>query len=263
MRHVLSTHLFVQQRLTVALLDRVLRSGVEEIELFCARQHIDYRNRNQVEELSHWLRDAELKVHSMHSPMHNDDAWGRSGPQALLSITETSKAKRIAATDEIKRALEIAERIPFRYLIQHIGVGGEDYDQERADAAFNSLDELMVFARQLGVQVVVENIPNGFSSAERLNLFVEQTHLPLGFCFDTGHAHMGAGVEHEFERMKDRVRTTHVHDNDGASDSHLFPLVSEGGTIDWKLTMSLLGSQGDDLPLVLELRDVEGMERPL
>src|SRR5579885_2865745 len=125
MQHVISTHVFVQHRLTVALLDRIVKAGFTQIEIFCARQHIDYRNRAQVEELAHWFRDSELKVHSLHSPMYTDTIWGRSGPHAVISITESNKAKRIAATDEIKRALEIAEMIPFRYLIQHIGVGGE------------------------------------------------------------------------------------------------------------------------------------------
>ena len=31
------------------------------------------------------------------------------------------KSKRIAMVDEIKRALEIAENVPFRYMIQHLG----------------------------------------------------------------------------------------------------------------------------------------------
>ena len=45
MRRVLSTYLFAEQRLTVALLDRILRRGIEQIEIFCARQHLDYHNR--------------------------------------------------------------------------------------------------------------------------------------------------------------------------------------------------------------------------
>ena len=42
--------------------------------------------------------------------------------------------------------------------------------------------------------------------------------------------------------MKDRIRSTHMHDNDGKDDNHLFPLVSEGGTIDWQTAMQLLRS---------------------
>jgi sugar phosphate isomerase/epimerase len=263
MRHILSTHLFVDQRLTAALLDRILRSGISEIELFCARQHLDYRNSNQIEELGHWFRDSELKVHSVHSPMFSDNVWGRTGPQSTISLTETSKAKRITATDEIKRALEVAEVIPYRYLVQHLGVPYEEYSEAKADAAFNSLDELSIFARQRGVQILLENLPNEFSTAERLNHFVESTHLPLFFCFDTGHANIGRGVQYEFETMKNRIRSTHVHDNDGKVDNHVFPLVGNGGTIDWKSTMSRLRSVENDTPLLLELMPAAEIANPL
>ncbi len=117
--------------------------------------------------------------------------------------------------DEIKRALEIAEVIPFRYLIQHMGVGGEEFDMRKFDAAFSALEELSLFARQRGVEILLENIPNELSSAERLLQFDELTHLGLNFVFDTGHANMGEGVETAFQLMKDRIRSTHVHDNDG------------------------------------------------
>ena len=249
--------------MTVALLDRILRSGVGEIEIFCARQHLDYHNPQQIDELQHWFRDAELKVHSVHAPMFSDDVWGRSGPHAVISIAETTKAKRMAAVDQVKRAIEIADKIPFRYLIQHIGVPYEEYDPAKFDAAFNSLDELTVFGRQLGVEVLVENIPNELSTAERLRTFVESTHLPLHYCFDTGHAHLSRGVEYEFGLMKDRIRSTHVHDNDGEDDVHLFPLLGDGGTIDWKPTMELLRSAEGDTPLLLEVGEVDDMEKPL
>jgi hypothetical protein len=61
--HALSTHLFVNHRLTVAWLNRVLQAGIPAVEIFCARQHFDYRDKNQVRELGHWFRDADLKLH--------------------------------------------------------------------------------------------------------------------------------------------------------------------------------------------------------
>jgi sugar phosphate isomerase/epimerase len=263
MNHVLSTHLFVNHRLTLSQLEKVWHAGIPAVEIFCARQHLDYQDRAQIRELGHWFRDAELKLHSLHAPMYNDDVWGRSGPNAVITVTETVKSKRNAMVDEIKRALEIAETIPFRYLIQHLGVGGEEFHEEKLDAAFNALDEISLFAKQRGVEVLLENIPNGLSSAERLNYFLHQTHLKLNFCFDVGHAHIGAGVEHEFAIMKDRIRSTHVHDNDGAADKHLFPLSGAGGTVDWNKTMALLRSRPDQYPLLLELKEVPELQTPL
>jgi len=87
-------------------------------------------------------------------------------------------------------------------------------------------------------------------------MFLDLTHLNLNFVFDVGHAHLGEGVEAAFDVMKDRIRSTHIHDNDGKTDQHLFPLLAEGGTIDWKKTMNLLRTRADQYPLLLELREV-------
>lgn len=261
MNHVLSTHLFVQHRLTVAWLDRILHAGIPAVEIFCARQHLDYRNRAQIAELGHWFRDAALKLHSLHAPMYTDDVWGKSGPHSVINITEPVKAKRIAVVDEIKRALEISEVVPFRYLIQHLGVSGEEYDERKVEAAFSSLEEISLFARQRGVDVLLENTPNALASGERLNLFLAQTHLDLYYCFDVGHAHMMEGVDAAYGAMKQRIRSTHIHDNDGKADQHLFPF--SNGTIDWAAAMKLLRSRPQQYPLVLELKEVGDMAAPL
>jgi sugar phosphate isomerase/epimerase len=255
MQHVLSTHLFINHRLTVAQLDRVQHAGIPAVEIFCARQHLDYRDRAQIVELGHWFRDSDLKLHSLHAPMYTDEIWGRSGPHSVITITEPVKGKRLEMVDEIKRALEIAEIVPFKYLVQHIGVSGEEYSDRAVDAAFSSLEQISLFARQRGVQVLLENIPNALSSAERLMLFLGMTHLDLNFVFDVGHANIGEGVEAAFDIMKDRIRSTHLHDNDGKTDMHLFPLLAEGGTVDWKKTMDLLRTRADQYPLMLELKE--------
>lgn len=260
MQQVLSTHLFVRHRLTTVWLERVWDAGFPSVEIFCARQHIDYRDRAQINELGHWFKDSPLKMHSLHSPMYSDDVWGRSGPQAVIDITEPSKARRMNMVDEIKRALEIAEVVPFRYLIQHVGVSGEEMDERRLDSGFSSLDEIRVFAAQRGVEVLLENIPNAFSSAARLNDFLAQTHLNLNYCFDVGHAHLSNGISAEFELMKNRIRSTHLHDNDGKEDQHLFP---KRGSIDWTAAMRLLASRPDQYPLLLELRELPEQEHPV
>jgi sugar phosphate isomerase/epimerase len=63
--------------------------------------------------------------------------------------------------------------------------------------------------------------------------------------------------------MQDKIRSTHVHDNDGKNDSHVFPLVADGGTIDWKNTMQLLRSRGYQYPLLLELKERPELAAPL
>ena len=263
MKRALSTHLFVNHRLTTVWLDRIWDAGIPLVEIFCARQHLDYRDKAQIAELGHWFRDSELKVHSLHSPMFNDDVWGRSGPNAVINLTEPVKSKRLPMVDEIKRAIEVAETVPFRYLVQHLGVAGEEYSEHKIDSLFTALEEITLFARQRGVEVLLENTPNKLSSAERLLMFLDVTHMDLNVCLDTGHANMNEGVDTAYRLLKSRIRSTHVHDNNGTDDSHLFPLVAEGGTIDWRRAMDSLRSQDDSYPLLLELKDVPDMPNPL
>ena len=262
MNRVLSTHVIVNHRLTTAWLNRVQSAGIPAVEIFCAPQHLDYHDKSHISDLGHWFRDSELKLHSLHSPMYTDDIWGRSGPHAHINITSRNKSERLQWVGEIKRALEIAETIPFKYLIQHLGVGGQEFSEYYLEAAFSALEELCLFAKQRGVEILLENTPNELSTAERLQFFNSMTHLNVNYVFDVGHAHLGAGVAHEFEIMKPRIRSLHVHDNDGKDDQHLFPM-APGGSIDWTATMELLRSRPGQYPLLLELREVAAMQYPL
>ncbi|MBV8843885.1 MAG: sugar phosphate isomerase/epimerase [Bryobacterales bacterium] len=263
MQRALSTHLHCNHHLTTVLLDRIWDAGIPLVEIFCARQHLDYRDKAQISELSYWFRDSELKLHSLHSPMFSDDVWGRSGPDSVIDITEPVKSKRIAKVDEIKRALEIAEAIPFRYLIQHLGVSGAEFDERKLDAGFSALEEIMLFAGQRGVEVLIENTPNAMASAERLLYFFEITHLKLNVCLDLGHAHIKEGIEQAYRLLGPRIRSTHVHDNNGKQDLHLFPFLDEGGTIEWGRAMKTLCAAPDQYPLLLELRDAPDVRQPI
>jgi sugar phosphate isomerase/epimerase len=56
--------------------------------------------------------------------------------------------------------------------------------------------------------------------------------------------------------MRDRVRSVHLHDNNGDEDVHLFP---GKGNIDWKKTMTLLRSCPNGCPLLLEVKESDEM----
>jgi len=263
MNHAVSTHFFVNHRLNNVWLDKIYEAGIPAVEIFCAKQHLDWHNKAQINELAHWFSDAPLKLHSLHSPMFNDEVWGRTGPSSIINIADLNKARRVAAVDEIKRALEIADRIPCRYLVQHLGAPVDDFDEAKLEVAFGSLEEIGLFARNRGVEVLLENIPNGLSSAEKLNYFLGITHLNMGYCLDVGHANLMDGVGPTFELMKGRIKSTHVHDNNGKDDKHLFPTLAEGGTVNWAETMALLRSREHQYPLLLELKESPDFLQPL
>jgi sugar phosphate isomerase/epimerase len=256
MRRAMSTLVYARrERLHPGLLDKLVSGGAEAIEIFAARGHFNYSDRQHVREIGNWFRSTGISFHSMHSPMHGDDEWGRSGAPPL-NIAAVEKRDRIAAMDEIKRAIEVAEQMPFSFLVQHVGVSGDTSTGQKLEAAMSSLEHLRAFAKPLGVQIVVENIPNELSTPESLVELIRAARFTdIGVCLDAGHAHMAAGIPQAFETMRDLIRTTHVHDNQGERDSHFWP---GQGTIDWKETIALLRTAPHVPPLLLEIEGVEG-----
>lgn len=251
MLKAVSTYLYVKERLHPGILDGLVRSGVQAIEIFAARQHVDYANRKaHVKEIAEWFRSSGIPLNSVHSPLYADYEWGRAGAPPV-NIASTDRGHRIDAMDEIKRALEIAEQIPFRFLVQHLGVSNESFEDKKFEAAMTSIEHLRAFAKPLGVRILLENIPNELSTPEKLVEMIQGAHFDdVGICFDFGHANLMTSVREAFEIVRNHVRSTHVHDNAKDKDSHLWP---GAGTVDWKEAMELLRSAPQTPPLLFEL----------
>jgi len=249
MQRVLSTYLFVNRKLTAALVGEVARAEVSAIELFCSRGHFDYRSADDARELASWLAGNNLKLHSIHSPTMRD-SYPKRDSSMPLSISDPERMRRQEAVDEIKRALDLVEHVPFRYCVQHVARPRDIPDQRRWDAAFSSLELLSLFARQRGVTLALENTPGEMASPANLKHFLEQTRLTnVKLCFDTGHAHLESGVAAGLEAIRDLVVTTHIHDNRGERDDHVLPYE---GTIDWNGALAALPT---DVPFVFELKE--------
>jgi sugar phosphate isomerase/epimerase len=249
MNYGLSTSLFAEERLNSHILDKILAAGLREFEIIAARQHLDYHDSNQVRDVQQWFGDHGASLHSLHAPLYTDFNWGRSGG-LLISLAYLERRPRIASMDEIKRAIEIADLLPFRHLILHLGLPNEEYDLSKFDAAFTSIEHLNLFAKERGVQILLENIPSALSSPEHIQLFLNYTRLDLKVCFDTGHAHLAGGVQPAFQTLRDRIATVHIHDNHGEKDQHLLPFE---GTIDWVQTFRDLRSADGQFPVLFEL----------
>ena len=255
MLKAMSTYVYVKERLHPGLLDGLKSSGAQAIEIFAARQHLDYANRKQhVREIADWFRSSGVPLNSVHAPLFGDYDFGRTGAPPV-NVASTDRAGRIEAMDEIKRALEIAEQIPFRFLVQHLGTGNEAFDDRKFEAAMTSVEHLRAFAKPLGVCILLENIPNELSTPDRLVEFIHATHFDdLGVCFDTGHAHLTSSVAETFEILKSHIRSTHIHDNAKDKDTHLWP---GQGSINWKEAIDLLKSAPNTPPLLLEVEHDE------
>jgi len=250
MLRVLSTHLFLNQRLHPGLLELASRSGAQAFEIFAARQHFDYTSREHIAELAAWFRSNPPEPFSMHAPLFPDREMGRAGAPSV-NVLHPEKARRIDAMDEIKRALEAAEHIPFRNLVIHLGEREDGWSPRTIEYATTALEHLGAFARPLGVRLLVENLTSDPTTPEHLVTILEMGHLTqVGVCLDLGHAHITVGVEAAISTLGARIASVHVHDNHGLKDEHLWP---GDGTIDWPKTVAALRSLATLPAAVLEI----------
>jgi sugar phosphate isomerase/epimerase len=264
MQRLLSTYLFLSRKLTRELLGQIAAAGFEGIEIFCSRAHFDYTNRAEVRETAKALADHRISLASLHAPTSRDLSATREGGQPL-SVCEVERVRRVEAMDELKRAIDVADDLSFPRMILHMGGSRETPDLRKRDAAFSTLEHLILHARHAGVTLCIENTTSEMGAPAFLRSFVDDTRLGLRFNFDIGHAHLADGaaeerIETNFSPLRDRVASVHIHDNHGEKDEHLAPY---DGSIDWAAAVKTLKSAPEaNLPLMLELKEKIGPDAP-
>jgi sugar phosphate isomerase/epimerase len=264
MRRLLSTYPFISRKVTPELLGMISSAGFEGIELFCSRSHFDYSSREEIQAMAEALNLNNLTLESLHAPNSRDLSATREGGTPL-SICEVERVRRIEAMDELKRAIDVAEDMPYARMILHMGGSRETADPRKRDAAFSTLEHLVLHAHHCGVTLCIENTQSEMGDPTYLRSFVDETRLTgLRFNFDVGHANLSDGPEEQriqssFEPMRELVASVHLHDNHGEKDEHLPPYA---GTIDWPAAINILQTAPDQkkLPITLELKEKTGPE---
>jgi sugar phosphate isomerase/epimerase len=265
MQRLLSTYLFVSRKLTPEILGQISEAKFQGIEIFCTRSHFEYATKAEVQAMAGALEAHKLQLVSLHGPTSRDaSAMRESGTP--LSICEVERVRRIEAMDELKRVIDVADDLPYQRLILHMGGSRETADPRKRDAAFSTLEHLVLHAHHAGVTICVENTTSEMGDPSYLRAFVDETRLTgLRFNFDIGHAYLADGPEKErieksFAPFRELVSSVHLHDNHGEKDEHLPPY---DGTIAWPAAIKLLKTAPEaNLPLVLELKEKTGPEAP-
>jgi len=265
MLRILSTYLSVSRKLTPEFLSQVAENGFSAVEVFCSRAHFDYSSKQEIQALKGMLEHHKLQLASLHAPTSKDaSAMRESG--IPLSVCEAERVRRVEAMDEFKRAIDVAEDLPFPRMVLHMGGSREAADPRKRDAAFSTLEHLVLHAKHVGVTLCVENTTSEMGQPSYLRAFVDETRLTgLRFNFDIGHAHLGDGeqserIEKAFEPMRELVASMHLHDNHGEKDEHLPPY---DGAIDWESAIPILKAAPEkNLAITLELKEKTGPEAP-
>jgi sugar phosphate isomerase/epimerase len=171
-----------------------------------------------------------------------------------LPFASPFESLRRAAVDETKRCLEMFAKLKVTWMNvhpdRHAPLHEPGYSIERN---VESLRELLMAGRDLGVGLMLENLPGELSTVTGLGLFFER--LPdLGLHLDIGHANLLLAentTDQIIAAYGSRLRHVHLHDNKGGNaDLHL-PLGA--GTIDIARHVRALKASGYDGTITLEV----------
>lgn len=171
-----------------------------------------------------------------------------------LPIASSYESVRRAAVEELKRCLEVFAAVGARWMNihpdSHTPFQSHDFMIGRN---IESLEELRPLAQELGVGLMIENLPGKFNSALQLSELLEPL-AAVGLHLDIGHCNLMTEINTTEELVGafgSRLKHVHLHDNKGgAADLHL-PL----GTGNLKLTQHIrtLVDAGYDGTITLEV----------
>lgn len=200
-------------------------------------------------DLKNQIEDRGLKIWSTHGP------WGGQTVQApRVDLADLNHDARQASIDDLLRALDWAAVIGAQLIVVHPGGLSpmEDFEHRKANL-IESLSRLTEEGQARKIQIGVENMPKGVYPGSHMNHLAEivklVNHESIGLVLDTGHAQISGNLSEETMAARDFLISTHVHDNNGRSDSHLPP---GEGVIDWnawKFTLDEIAYTG---PIMLE-----------
>ena len=199
--------------------------------------------------LRQMVEDRGLKIHSAHG------CWGGQSIQAQRVDLGNPDPKTWAdSVDDLRRCLDWLQAAGGTCLVVHPGGLSEPENLARRRGALTrGLSALADDSAGSGVTICVENMPPGVFPGSRMaelrEIVDEIDRAEVALALDTGHARISGDVPLETLAAGHRLRTTHVHDNDGRQDTHLPP---GSGTIDWGEWVEALDAIDYRGPILLE-----------
>jgi sugar phosphate isomerase/epimerase len=180
-------------------------------------------------------------------------------PFADINIASPSKPLLNAMLKRLKKSIRYARALNCHVWVFHPGLKtgiSMFYPGMEWIRNVKTAQLLFKFARDYGVETVIENMPEPFSfimrSVEDFKKFYSEVEEDIGLVLDVGHAHIHRQVETFLTTFTDKIVHVHAHDNYGKMDQHL----GIGyGTIDWKRVADLLKGMSYNKIVIIESVD--------
>lgn len=211
-------------------LKRIGEAGFSHIH-WCHQWNTDFLySKWEIEQIHTWLTEYGLKLLDLHGSVGPEKNW--ASPREY---------ERLAGVELTQNRIEMTAQLGGKVIIMHIPAEPNNLQLRK------SLAELEPFARERSIRIAIENTP-GFDAIEQLLPQYDADYL--GLCYDAGHGNFcGSGLEH-LSKLKDRLISIHLHDNDGSGDQHMLPF---SGTVDWQQLTGIIAQSAYTDPVSMEV----------
>ena len=195
-----------------------------------------------VSSIKHRADEVGLEYEFIHAPFHSiNDMW-------LPGVDY------LTVFDYMKESINSAAEFGIPTVITHLSSGWKS--PEVNDLGLSRFDELVLYARELGVTLAFENLRKLGNLACIVDRYENMDNVR--FCYDCGHEHCYTKTVNILDVFTDKVCCTHIHDNHGRPfenkrddfDEHLLPF---DGTCNYKAMMGKLDEYGYTGSLMLEV----------
>jgi len=212
----------------------------------------------EIEQIGRWLQEYGLKLSDTHGSEGIEKFWYSPHEYA-----------RQAGVELVKNRIDFTARLGGDAIVMHVYPPSQDPEYADLHGTLMSqlrktLDEVQSFALERGVVIAIENLidfagvrvdavamADAVDNAELIqDLFADYPPDFLGFCYDSGHGHLGYDRMSRFISQMDRLKVLHLNENDGNGDDHRLLFQD---TIDWDKLATLIAGSPYTKPLSFEV----------
>ena len=211
-------------------LKRIADAGFSHIH-WCHQWNTDFLySKWEIEQIDSWLKEYGIKLLDLHGSAGNEKNWASSQEYQRLSGVELAKNR-----------IEMTAYLGADVVIMHVPGDPESITIRK------TLDELEPIAREHNVRIAIEN--GKFDAISKL--LSEYDPAYLGLCYDCGHGNItGANGLDNLEKLKHRLISVHLHDNDGTGDHHTILFM---GTVNWERLAKIIAKSSYKKPVSMEV----------
>ena len=205
-------------------IDIFAEAGFDGIDFNSDIQHLydDSHDKNYYTELKKYAEDKGIVFSQAHAPF------------ASVFPEEEKTKQRFC---EIVNGMKHSAWVGAEMIVVHPSTQLDVKDSANHEALFESdmnlYTKLIPYAEEFGIKIAIENINGAITrNAEGLiKVFDALNNDAFVVCFDVGHGNIiGENPAEMIRKLGNRIKCTHVHDNDGTGDRHTLPFY---GNVDW------------------------------